>query len=93
MSALGQKRTFSEICAMSALPPIADIGTQCRNVRFVPKADMNLATEGSWLHKKSASIYRRAIFPIHPIHFVALKIATDGDLNCRKEVSFADLRK
>src|SRR5215472_8720511 len=24
---------------MSALPPIADIGTQSRNVRFVPKAD------------------------------------------------------
>jgi len=26
MSALGQKRTFSEVCAMSALPPKADIG-------------------------------------------------------------------
>jgi len=25
---------------MSALPPKADIGTQSRNVRFVPKADM-----------------------------------------------------
>src|SRR5215471_20343951 len=25
---------------MSALPPIADIGTQSRNVRFVPKADI-----------------------------------------------------
>src|SRR5262249_8502639 len=25
---------------MSALPPKADIGTQCRNVRFVPKADI-----------------------------------------------------
>jgi len=24
---------------MSALPPKADIGTQSRNVRFVPKAD------------------------------------------------------
>jgi hypothetical protein len=24
---------------MSALPPIADIGTQPRDVRFVPKAD------------------------------------------------------
>jgi hypothetical protein len=26
--------------AMSALPPKADIGTQPRNVRFVPKADI-----------------------------------------------------
>src|SRR5262249_6964509 len=26
---------------MSALPPIADIGTQSWNVRFVPKADIN----------------------------------------------------
>jgi hypothetical protein len=25
---------------MSALPPKADIGTQYRNVRFVPKADI-----------------------------------------------------
>jgi hypothetical protein len=25
---------------MSALPPIADIGTQSRDVRFVPKADI-----------------------------------------------------
>jgi hypothetical protein len=30
MSALGQKRTFSEISAMSALPPIADIRTSPR---------------------------------------------------------------
>src|SRR6516165_7862382 len=27
--------------AMSALPPKADIGTQSRDVRFVPKADMS----------------------------------------------------
>jgi len=27
---------------MSALPPKADIGTQSWNVRFVPKADMEL---------------------------------------------------
>jgi hypothetical protein len=27
---------------MSALPPKADIGTQSRDVRFVPKADMPL---------------------------------------------------
>jgi len=39
MSALGQKRTSWLADGMSALPPKADIGTQSRNVRFVPKAD------------------------------------------------------
>ena len=36
MSALGQKRTFRDAEAMSALPPKADIGTQPRDVRSVP---------------------------------------------------------
>jgi len=40
MSALGQKQTSAHARRMSALPPKADIGTQTRNVRFVPKADM-----------------------------------------------------
>ena len=40
MSALGQKQTIGPFIAMSALPPKADIGTQSRDVRFVPKADM-----------------------------------------------------
>ena len=40
MSALGQKQTFRNVQLMSALPPKADIGTQSRNVRFVPKADI-----------------------------------------------------
>ena len=40
MSALGQKRTFSEVCAMSALPSIADIAWCDWDVRFVPKADI-----------------------------------------------------
>jgi hypothetical protein len=40
MSALGQKQTLQRILLMSALPPKADIGTQPRDVRFVPKADM-----------------------------------------------------
>jgi hypothetical protein len=39
MSALGQKQTSAHVRAMSALPQIADIGSQARNVRFVPKAD------------------------------------------------------
>jgi hypothetical protein len=40
MSALGQKQTLQRILVMSALPPKADIGTQPRDVRFVPKADI-----------------------------------------------------
>ena len=40
MSALGQKQTSKRVCIMSALPPRADIGTQQRDVRFVPKADI-----------------------------------------------------
>ena len=40
MSALGQKQTSRHLQPMSALPPKADIGTQARNVRFVPKADI-----------------------------------------------------
>jgi hypothetical protein len=38
--ALGQKRTSRQLERMSALPPIADIGTQSWNVRFVPIADV-----------------------------------------------------
>jgi hypothetical protein len=45
MSALGQKQTLQCFCAMSALPPKADIGTQLRDVRFVPKADIGGAAK------------------------------------------------
>ena len=37
MSAMGQKQTSAHVRVMSALPPKADIGTQPRDVRFVPK--------------------------------------------------------
>ena len=40
MSTLGQKRTLHSVPLMTALPPKADIGTQSRNVCFVPKADI-----------------------------------------------------
>ena len=46
MSALGQKRTLAHVHVMSALPPKADIGTQPRDVRFVPKADS--CTAANW---------------------------------------------
>ena len=45
MSALGQKRTLQRILLMSALPPIADIGTQPLNVRLVPTTDILPCTE------------------------------------------------
>jgi hypothetical protein len=35
MSALGQKRTWKPVSAMSALPPKADIDRACPDVRFV----------------------------------------------------------
>jgi len=47
MSALGQKQTSRHLQPMSALPPKADIGTQARDVRFVPKADIGLETKFS----------------------------------------------
>ena len=45
---MGQKRTSEHVQSMSALPPKADIGTQPRNVCFVPKADMS-DLEVGWL--------------------------------------------
>jgi hypothetical protein len=40
MSALGQKQTFAVQKRMSALPPIADMCSAKKDVRFVPIADM-----------------------------------------------------
>jgi hypothetical protein len=40
MSALGQKQTSAHVRVMSALPPKADMDHYCRDVRFVPKADI-----------------------------------------------------
>src|SRR5262249_28266666 len=37
---IGSISTFRNVRPMSALPPKADIGTQPRDVRFVPKADI-----------------------------------------------------
>jgi hypothetical protein len=41
MSILGQKQTSAHVRVMSALPPKADIEAQWRDVRFVPKADID----------------------------------------------------
>ena len=40
MSALGQKQTFGKVRLMSAIPPKADMNQSCRDVRFVPQADI-----------------------------------------------------
>ena len=42
MSAMGQKQTFAVQKRMSALPPIADMCSAKRDVRFVPIADIAL---------------------------------------------------
>jgi hypothetical protein len=40
--------------SMSALPPKADNGTQSRDVRFVPKADIAAAEKASFKHRGMA---------------------------------------
>jgi hypothetical protein len=87
----------------------ADIGVSQRDVRFTPKSghcgarspcplcaksghQLLWARQPTFM-SKSAPIYRRAILPIHPIHFVALQITTDGNSNCREEEGLADLGK
>jgi hypothetical protein len=41
---MGHKRTFSEVRAMSALPPKADITERDQDVRFVPIAEIGPLT-------------------------------------------------
>jgi len=55
MSALGQKQTLGKVRLMSALPPIADIRTQPRDVRFVPKADVSSCSKRSYSITSSAA--------------------------------------
>ena len=45
MSALGQKQTCAPQKAMSALPPIADMCSATRDVRFVPIAGLCTAAK------------------------------------------------
>ena len=45
MSALGQKQTLQHVRTMSALPPKADIGSQPRNIHFVPFPDILRSNE------------------------------------------------
>ncbi len=67
MSGLGQKRTWRDQIAMSALLPIADIRPRDRDVCFGPIADL-LPTSPQWpyCNKKDRSTYlaREAYRPI-----------------------------
>ena len=59
MSALGQKQTLQRILLMSALPPKTDIGTQPRDVRFVPKADICSAAKIPFFNHLAADAEHR----------------------------------
>jgi len=49
MSALGQKQTSGHAGIMSALPPKADIDQHGRDVRYVPKADIQRCGKSRWM--------------------------------------------
>jgi hypothetical protein len=82
MSALGQKRTFAAQNGMSALPPIADIGSAQVHVRFGPKADIwfSRASENSSAHSPSPrteiSLHRRCAseHPLRPQPLAVLAV-------------------
>ena len=61
MSALGQKRTFSDVQAMSALPPKADIGRVLSDVCVVPIADIALLRAFSALGEGETNLKAPAV--------------------------------
>ena len=48
-----RKRTFPHVCAMSALPPKAEIVGRNGDVRFVPKADSCTAATDSHIQRRT----------------------------------------
>jgi len=46
---------------MSALPPKADIGSKSQEVRFVPKADIDLGRPVAWLAPPARSYFDPAV--------------------------------
>ena len=80
MSALGQKQTSAHVRVMSALPPKADIGTQSRNVRFVPKADI-LRGGRDWRYSITSSATARSCGGnVSPSAFAVLRLRTRSNL-------------
>jgi hypothetical protein len=57
MSALGQKQTLSDLSAMSALPPKADINSDFCDVRFVPKTDIARRSNCASCYSKNWRIF------------------------------------
>ena len=79
MSALGQKRTSKQVCAMSALPPKADIVQHGGNVRFVPKADSRTATRNCYSNTLSA-MARSVGGTFNPSALAVLRLMTNSYL-------------
>jgi hypothetical protein len=61
MSALGQKQTWRDQIAMSALPPIADIRPRDQDVCFGPKPDMLLSRKQVAYSARAPSLSTDAI--------------------------------
>ena len=68
---------MSALDPMSALPPKADIGTQSRNVRFVPKADSCTAAKNYCSITLSAS-ERTDSGMVNPSAFAVLRLMTNS---------------
>ena len=95
MSALGQKQTLEHLRAMSALPPKADIGTQPRDVRFVPKADI-LRCGRNWRYSITSSARpSNESGNVTPSNFATLRLiamSTFVDCCTGRSAGFAPLR-
>jgi hypothetical protein len=80
MSALGQKRTFGPLIAMSALPPKADIRRRYCDVRFVPKADSCAAANDDDYSITSSAWASMAGGTVRPSAFAVLRLMTNSNL-------------
>ena len=93
MSQMGQNRTLNRLHAMSALPPIADIGTQPRNVCFVPKADSCTAAKRYSISSLAVASSCGSI--LRPSDLAVLRLTTNMNLlGCKtgKSAGLAPLR-
>ena len=90
MSALGQKQTYAAQKVMSALPPIADMCSATRYVRFVPIADMDQTYSITSSARPSNGKEN-----IRPCTFAVFRLITNSTLVCcstGNSAAFAPLR-